>query len=493
MSSELIRLPLWRMLELLNSSEVSAEELCRAHLEQIERHDGELGAFLSVTAEQALEQARGVDEARAAGKQVGALAGVPLAIKDNMCQEGVPATCASRILEGFVPPFDSTPVARLREAGAVFIGKTNLDEFAMGSSTEWSAFRVARNPWERGRIPGGSSGGSMVAVAAGMAAGALGSDTGGSVRQPAAMCGAVGLKPTYGRVSRYGLVAFGSSLDTVCPMTRNVRDAALILGVIAGLDENDSTSRTEPVPDYDAALGGGLDGLRIGVPTALIAEGLQPDVKRAYEATLARMQEMGATVHEIELPHARYGIPAYYIVACAEASSNLARYDGIRYGLRVENDDGLKDQYRKTRSAGFGPEVKRRIMLGTFVLSSGYYDAYYRKGTQVRALIRQDIISAFEQVDLIATPTAPTTAFSIGEKLDDPVQMYLADVFTVTANLAGVPAISLNCGFDGAGLPIGFQLFAPHLAEDRLLSAAAGLEDALGLQDRFPPLEEVTS
>jgi len=324
-----------------------------------------------------------------------------------------------------------------------------------------------------------------------MAAGALGSDTGGSVRQPASMCGIVGLKPTYGRVSRYGLVAFGSSLDTVCPLTRCVRDAALLLKVIAGPDSNDSTSRTEPVPDYLAALDCDLRGLRVGVPPELIDEGLDPEVKTAYENTIAKMEELGAKLRPIELPHFRYGIPAYYIVACAEASSNLARYDGIRYGLRADGFSDLRDLYRKTRSAGFGPEVKRRIMLGTFVLSSGYYEAYYRKGTSVRALIKSDLQRAFENVDLLATPTAPTTAFKLGEKLDDPVQMYLADMFTVNANLAGIPAVSINCAFSGSGLPIGFQLLAPHLAEDRLLGAAAALEAALELPEHGPPIDEV--
>jgi aspartyl-tRNA(Asn)/glutamyl-tRNA(Gln) amidotransferase subunit A len=485
---ELTRLPIWRMLELMRAGKAGAEEICKAHFERIEKLDTELGAFLTRMPDEALASARMVDSERAAGREPGILAGVPLAIKDNLCLEGVKATCASRILENYIPPFDATVVARLRAAGSIFLGKTNLDEFAMGSSTEWSAFRTTRNPWDRERTPGGSSGGSAVAVASGMAAGALGSDTGGSVRQPASLCGIVGLKPTYGRVSRYGLVAFGSSLDSVCPITRCVRDAALLLGVLAGHDVNDSTSRTEPVPDYTAMLDGKLKGLRIGVPKEVYSEGLDSEVRTAFEKTLGKMKELGSGTLPVELPHLRYGIPAYYIVACAEASSNLARYDGIRYGLRVKDYKDLRDQYRKTRTAGFGPEVKRRIMLGTFVLSSGYYDAYYRKGTRVRALIKRDMQEAFGKVDLIAMPTSPTTAFKLGEKLDDPVQMYLADYFTVTPNLAGVPAISINCGFSKAGLPIGFQLVAPHLAENRLLAAAAALEAALGLADRFPPL-----
>jgi aspartyl-tRNA(Asn)/glutamyl-tRNA(Gln) amidotransferase subunit A len=487
--SELTRLPIWRMLDLMHSGKVSAEEICRAHLERIEKLDPDLGAFLTLMPEEAISTARKVDEDRSAGRNPGPLAGIPLAIKDNLCLQGIKATCASRILQNYVPPFDATSVALLRAAGAVFLGKTNLDEFAMGSSTEWSAFRTARNPWDRERTPGGSSGGSAVAVTAGLAAGALGSDTGGSVRQPASLCGIVGLKPTYGRVSRYGLVAFGSSLDTVCPITRCVRDAALLLRVMAGHDVNDSTSRPEPVPDYASMLNGSLKDLRIGVPREVFSEGLDAEVRATFERTLGTMGELGSATQPVELPHLPYGIPAYYIVACAEASSNLARYDGIRYGLRVEGFEDLRDQYRKTRTAGFGPEVKRRIMLGTFVLSSGYYDAYYRKGTQVRALIKRDMQQAFSKVDLIAMPTSPTTAFKLGEKLDDPVQMYLADYFTVAPNLAGVPAISINCGFSKAGLPIGFQLVAPHLAEDRLLAAAAALEEALGIADRFPPLE----
>ncbi|HUX08878.1 MAG TPA: Asp-tRNA(Asn)/Glu-tRNA(Gln) amidotransferase subunit GatA [Acidobacteriota bacterium] len=486
---ELTLQPIWRLQELQRSGKAGAEEICRAYLDQIEKLDADLGAYLTLMPEKALETARKADEARAAGNDPGPLAGVPLAIKDNLCLEGEKTTCASRILENYIPPFDATSVARLRAAGAVFLGKTNLDEFAMGSSTEWSAFRIARNPWDADLAPGGSSGGSTIATAAGLAAAALGSDTGGSVRQPASFCGIVGLKPTYGRVSRYGLVAFGSSLDTVCPLTRCVRDAAILLGVMAGHDENDSTSRTEPVPDYLAALNGNLKGLKIGVPREAFGEGLDDQVRAAFENTLKLSEGIGAATASVELPHLAYGIPAYYIVACAEASSNLARFDGIRYGLRTEGFTDLRDQYRKTRTAGFGPEVKRRIMLGTFVLSSGYYDAYYRKGTQVRALIKHDLQKAFEQVDLIAMPTSPTTAFKLGEKLDDPVQMYLADYFTVTANLAGVPAISINCGFSKDGLPIGFQLIAPHLAEDRLLSAAAALEEALGLVDRHPPID----
>ena len=486
---ELTSQPIWRLQELQQSGKVGAEEICRAYLDRIEKLDANLGVYLTLMPEKALEAARNADAARAAGNDPGPLAGVPLAIKDNLCLEGEKTTCASRILENYTPPFDATAVARLRAAGVVFLGKTNLDEFAMGSSTEWSAFRIARNPWDEERAPGGSSGGSTVAAATGMAAGALGSDTGGSVRQPASFCGIVGLKPTYGRVSRYGLVAFGSSLDTVCPLTRCVRDAAILLGVMAGHDENDSTSRIEPVPDYLAALNGDLKGLKIGVPREAFAEGLDDEVRTAFEKTLKLSESIGASTAGVELPHLAYGIPAYYIVACAEASSNLARYDGIRYGLRTQDFADLHDLYRKTRTAGFGPEVKRRIMLGTFVLSSGYYDAYYRKGTQVRALIKQDLQKAFEGVDLIAMPTAPTTAFKLGEKLDDPVQMYLADYFTVTANLAGVPAISINCGFSKDGLPIGFQLIAPHLAEDRLLSAAAALEEALGLADIHPPIE----
>jgi aspartyl-tRNA(Asn)/glutamyl-tRNA(Gln) amidotransferase subunit A len=487
--SDLAAHHLWQLADLLGRGEVGAEEVCKAYLERIEKYDDRLGAYISVQPESALAQAREVDRRRAAGEETGPLAGVPLAIKDVICLEGFPTTCGSRILENFVPPFDATAVARLRRAGAVFLGKTNMDEFAMGSSNEWSAYRPARNPWDTERIPGGSSGGSAVAVAARLAAGALGSDTGGSVRQPASLCGIYGLLPTYGRVSRFGLVAFGSSLDHICPMTRSVRDAAVLLGVIAGLDPHDSTSLPDPVPDYAAELKPDLKGRKLGVPKEVFGGGLDAEVRAAFERTLKLAEELGGEVLEIELPMMKYGVPAYYISACAEASSNLARYDGIRYGLRVPGCEDLRGQYRRTRTAGFGPEVKRRIMLGTFVLSSGYYEAYYSKGIKVRALIKAELEKAFQSVDFIATPTAPTPAFRLGEKLDDPVQMYLSDIFTVTADLAGIPAASINCAFSAAGLPIGFQLMAPHLREQKTLNASLALEETLNLPQNGPEID----
>ncbi|MGE3275285.1 MAG: Asp-tRNA(Asn)/Glu-tRNA(Gln) amidotransferase subunit GatA [Vicinamibacterales bacterium] len=457
---------------------VRAAEAVDATLTRITAQDAELHAFQHVAAETARARAEALDARRAAGEPLGPLHGVPVAIKDNLCTRGLPTTAASRILEGFVPPYDATTVARLEAAGAVVIGKTNLDEFAMGSSTENSAFGGSRNPWATDRAPGGSSGGSAVAVAARMAPLALGSDTGGSIRQPAAFCGIVGLKPTYGRVSRYGLLAFASSLDQVGPFTRSAGDAARVLGVLAGPDPHDATAAAEPVPDYAAALTGDVRGLKIGVPRAVVSEGVDAGVTSAFEEALALFRARGATVVDIELPHASYAIPIYYLIATAEASSNLARYDGVRYGRRAAlgRDDGLQAMYDRTRDEGFGPEVKRRIMLGTYVLSAGYYDAYYLKAQQVRTLVRQDYERAFGQVDVIAMPTTPTPAFRLGEKTNDPLQMYLADVFTVSANLAGLPAISIPCGFSREQLPIGFQLTGRPFDEATLLRAADAYE-----------------
>ena len=480
----------WKLLDLLSRKEAGTEEVCKVFLERIDGNNGRLGAYISVQAESALAQARDIDRRRLAGESLGRLAGVPMAIKDVICLRGVPTTCGSRILESHIPPFDATAVARLREADAVFLGKTNMDEFAMGSSNEWSAFGPARNPWDEERTPGGSSGGSAVAVSSGMAAAALGSDTGGSVRQPASFCGIVGFMPTYGRVSRFGLVAFGSSLDHICPMTRDVRDAAIILSVIAGRDTRDSTSLPDTVPDYYSSLESDIRGKRLGVPKDVLSEGVDHEVGSVFDKTLTSMKELGCEIREISLPLLPHAVPAYYISACAEAGSNLARYDGIRYGLRQQGFEGLRDQYSKTRTTGFGPEVKRRIMLGTFVLSSGYYEAYYSKGIRVRTLIKADLERAFEEVDLIATPTAPTPAFRLGEKLDDPVQMYLSDIFTVTANLAGIPAASVNCGLSSDGLPIGVQLMGPYLGEQSVLNVCLALEEALGAQGTPAPLNE---
>jgi aspartyl-tRNA(Asn)/glutamyl-tRNA(Gln) amidotransferase subunit A len=457
--------------------EASAVEVCREALARIARRDPQLHAFNEVVAEQALARAAAIDHERPSIEER-PLAGVPIAIKDNISTRGIRTTASSRILERYVPPYDATVVTRLEAAGAIVVGKTNCDEFAMGSSTENSAFGPSRNPWALDRIPGGSSGGSAVAVAAGMTPIALGSDTGGSIRQPAALCGIVGLKPTYGRVSRYGLLAFASSLDQIGPLGRTVRDVALVLRAMAGADPHDATAAPGAVPDFPAALTGDLRGARVGVPRALLDEGVDVDVQRAFAAALDLFRERGATLVEIDLPHARYAIPVYYLVATAEASSNLARYDGVRYGFRASTERGgdLAQMYDRTRDAGFGAEVKRRIILGTYVLSAGYYDAYYLKAQQVRTLLRRDYDDAFTRADVVAMPTSPTPAFKIGERVDDPLQMYLADVFTVSANLAGLPAISIPCGMTPARLPIGLQLTGRAFDETALLRIAGGFE-----------------
>jgi aspartyl-tRNA(Asn)/glutamyl-tRNA(Gln) amidotransferase subunit A len=471
--------------------ERSAVEICQAALARIGERDGALKAFNTVTAERALERAAQVD--RSPGRHRLPLAGVPVALKDNLCTRGVRTTASSKILEQFVPPYDATAVARLQAAGAVIVGKTNCDEFAMGSSTENSAFGAARNPWATDRIPGGSSGGSAVAVAAGMTPLALGSDTGGSIRQPAALCGIVGLKPTYGRVSRYGLLAFASSLDQIGPLTRTVEDAAIALSAIAGSDPADATSAPQPVPDLADGLAADARPLRVGVPRALVDEGVDPEVSAAFRRALETMAAAGATLVDIELPYAGAAIPVYYLVATAEASSNLARYDGVRYGFRAQPPAGAREQslrtmYARTRALGFGPEVKRRIMLGTYVLSAGYYDAYYLKAQQVRTLIRRDYERAFERVDVVAMPTSPTPAFKLGERVSDPLQMYLADVFTVSANLAGLPAISVPCGFTGSGLPIGLQLTGRMFDEVTLLGAAQVYERQTDWWKKMPTM-----
>jgi aspartyl-tRNA(Asn)/glutamyl-tRNA(Gln) amidotransferase subunit A len=479
-------LTLTEALAKLRSGEIKATELTQAYLDRIALIDPKIDAYLTVTGELAMEQARRADARHAAGDDA-PLLGVPLAIKDVLCTQGVRTTAGSRILSDFVPPYTATAVQKLFSAGAVMLGKTNLDEFAMGSSTENSGFCPTRNPWKLDRIPGGSSGGSAAAVAAHVAAGALGTDTGGSVRQPAAMCGVVGIKPSYGRVSRYGLIAFASSLDQVGTFGRTVRDAALLLGVIAGHDECDSTSMNTPVPDYSATLTGDVKGLRIGVPKEYFLPGMQPEVEQAVRAAVEQLRTMGAAVREVSLPHTDYGIPIYYLLAPAEASANLARFDGVRYGRRVTRP-GMWPTYKATRGQGFGPEVKRRIMLGTYALSAGYYDAYYLKAQKGRTLLKHDFDQAFTQVDVIATPTTPRTAFRIGEKTDDPLQMYLEDVFTLPANLAGICGVSLPCGFDGEGLPIGLQLLGPAFGEPAILRAAYAYEQATEWHKRSPAL-----
>jgi aspartyl-tRNA(Asn)/glutamyl-tRNA(Gln) amidotransferase subunit A len=453
-------------------------------LAQIKRLEPSLSAFNTVLAERALDRARALDAAGPSGP----LHGVPIAIKDNLCTAGIPTTASSKILAGFVPPYSATVVERLEQAGAIMVGKTNLDEFAMGSSTENSALGPSKNPWDVTRTPGGSSGGSAAAVASRMEPLALGSDTGGSIRQPAGLCGITGLKPTYGRVSRYGLLAFASSLDQIGPFSLTAEDAAQVLQVIGGFDSHDSTSSPEPMPDLLAALSGDVKGLRIGVPRAFLGDGVDAPVLEAFDAALKVLSARGATLVDIELPHAGYGIPVYYLICTAEASSNLARYDGVRYGHRtkLEKEDGLRQMYERTRDEGFGAEVKRRIMLGTYVLSAGYYDAYYLKAQQVRTLLRQDYDRAFERADVVVTPTTPTPAFKLGEKTSDPVQMYLNDIFTVSANLTGLPSISVPCGL-ASGLPIGFQITGRPFDEATILRAADAYQRDTAFHADQPP------
>jgi aspartyl-tRNA(Asn)/glutamyl-tRNA(Gln) amidotransferase subunit A len=463
----------------LLTKKTSARELAKEFYAQIERRNPELNAFLALCPERAYAQADRVDAAVANGDALGPLAGVPVAIKDVISTQGVRTTCGSKILENYTPPYDATAIERLENAGAVILGKTNCDEFAMGSSNENSAYGPVRNPMALDRVPGGSSGGSAAAVAAGLSVVALGTDTGGSIRQPGAYCGIPALMPTYGRVSRYGLIAFASSLDRIGPFATNISDASTVMSVIAGHDSKDSTSAAVGVPDYAAEMEKSLDGLRIGVPEDYFGAGLDLEVKAKVQAGIALLEKLGCKRVPLKMPHTDYAIATYYIVATAEASSNLARYDGVRYGLRVQGTT-LMDMYRKTRERGFGPEVKRRIMLGTYALSSGYYDAYYLRAQKVRALIAQDFANAFEKVEAILTPTAPTPAFKLGEKTADPLQMYLADIYTVTGSLAGVPGISVPCGKTSAGLPIGMQIFACHFGESRILQLARAFEKAGG-------------
>jgi aspartyl-tRNA(Asn)/glutamyl-tRNA(Gln) amidotransferase subunit A len=463
----------------LLAKKTSARELAKDFYARIEQRNPELNAFLALCPERAYAQADRVDAAVAEGRPLPPLAGVPIAIKDVISTQGVRTTCGSRILENYTPPYDATAIERLENAGAVILGKTNCDEFAMGSSNENSAYGPVRNPAALDRVPGGSSGGSAAAVAAGLAVVSLGTDTGGSIRQPGAYCGIPALMPTYGRVSRYGLIAFASSLDRIGPFATTIADAATVMSIIAGHDKNDSTSAAVAVPDYLSEIEKPITGLRIGVPEDYFGAGLDPEVKTKVQAGIALLEKLGCKRVPLKMPHTDYAIATYYIVATAEASSNLARYDGVRYGLRVQGTT-LMDMYRKTRERGFGPEVKRRIMLGTYALSSGYYDAYYLRAQKVRALIARDFSSAFEQVDAILTPTAPTPAFKLGEKTADPLEMYLADIYTVTGSLAGVPGISVPCGKTAPGLPVGMQIFASHFGEARILQLARAFEKAGG-------------
>jgi len=479
----------WR--EQLKRGEVSARELTDQHLSRIEAVEPSINAYTEVTAERARADADRIDAARAAGEELPPLAGVPLAIKDNLCTKGVRTTCSSRMLETFVPPYESTVTSKLWGAGAVLLGKTNLDEFAMGSSTETSVFGPSRNPWNTEKVPGGSSGGSAAAVAAGECVGSLGSDTGGSIRQPAAFCGVVGLKPTYGRVSRYGLVAFASSLDQVGPFATNVADAAELLQVIAGEDPRDSTCLKAPVPDYTAALQQPVAGLKVGIVRECFeAEGLDPEVKASVMAAAAQLEALGCELVDVSCPRFNDGIATYYVIAPSEASANLARYDGVKYGYRASFDDpssaSLAEMTARSRAEGFGDEVKRRILIGTYALSAGYVDAYYKKAQQVRTLIRRDFDRAFGAVDVLLTPTSPTTAFGFGAHAEDPLAMYLADLLTIPANMAGLPAISLPCGFDAGGLPIGVQLITGVLQEERLLQMAWHYEQAARVMEKRP-------
>ncbi len=473
---------------LLKDKKITSVELTRSVMDRIRGIEDRLGAFVTLCKASAMEQAREADRRIASGDP-SPLAGIPLAVKDVLCTKGIRTTCGSKILERFIPPYDATVIRRLKEAGAVLVGKTNMDEFAMGSSTEYSAFKITCNPWDLSRTPGGSSGGSAAAVAADLCLGAVGSDTGGSIRQPASHCGVVGMKPTYGRVSRFGLVAFASSLDQVGPITKCVYDNALIMNVIAGHDPKDSTSAPAPAPDYTRAFEEGIEGVTVGVPVEYRAlEGMDAEVSEAVSAAVETLKRLGVRCVDVSLPHTRYAVAAYYVIAPCEASSNLARYDGVKYGLRDASAAELGDMYRKTRSKGFGREVQRRILIGTYCLSAGYYDAYYKKASQVRTLIIQDFKKAFESCSLLLSPVAPTPAFSIGEKVEDPLTMYLSDVFTLSANLAGIPGISVPCGFSKNGLPIGLQLMGNHFDESLLYRMAYHFEKATDFHLKKPSL-----
>jgi aspartyl-tRNA(Asn)/glutamyl-tRNA(Gln) amidotransferase subunit A len=483
---ELFELDIAGAVSALDNGEISPVDITAAIFQRINAVEGKVKSYVTLTEESAMKSARDAEETMKSSSRL-ALSGIPIAVKDNICTEGVTTTCSSKILENFVPPYESTCTRRLKDQGYILIGKTNLDEFAMGSSTENSAFGHTGNPWDLSRIPGGSSGGSAAAVASDECIAAIGSDTGGSIRQPAAFCGVVGFKPTYGRISRFGLVAFASSLDQIGPITKNVRDSAILMNIIAGHDNRDSTSADMPVPDFTAVLGHDLKGMKFGIPKEYFISGMDAEVETAVKEAIKKLESLGAIPVEISLPHTEYAVAAYYILATSEASSNLARYDGVRYGLRVKGDD-LIDMYMKTREGGFGAEVKRRIILGTYALSSGYYDAYYRKAQQVRTLIKQDFDKAFENVDVVVTPTTPAPAFKIGEKMEDPLQMYLTDILTISVNLAGVPGISVPCGFTSEGLPVGLQIIGKDFDEESVLKTAYAYEQGTEWHKRKPEL-----
>jgi len=484
--SNLIDLSISELHNILKKREVSAIEVTRAYLNRIDNVDPKIRAYLTVTADKALAQAEDADRRLKKADAVTPLTGIPMGIKDVICTRGIRTTCGSKILENFVPPYNATIMEKLEAHGAIMLGKLNMDEFAMGSSTENSAYHPTRNPWDLERTPGGSSGGSAASVASRTCAGSLGSDTGGSIRQPASYCGVVGLKPTYGTVSRFGLVAFASSLDQIGPISRDVTDCALLLNAISGHDDRDSTSASRNIPDYTGFLTQGLKNYTLGIPKEYFISGLDSDVEKSVKHAISALESQGANVVEVSLPHTDYAVATYYIIAPAEASSNLFRYDGVKYGLRVADYKNLMDMYIKTRSQGFGPEVKRRIMIGTYSLSAGYYSAYYKKASQVRTLITRDFKRAFEKCDVLAAPVAPTAAFRLGEKIDDPLQMYLSDIFTIPVNLAGIPGISVPCGLTSNGLPIGLQLMAGHFEEAKLLTVAYNMELALGLCENWP-------
>lgn len=484
---EITKLTVHEMKEKLANKELTITQVTKAYVDRINEKEKDIGAFVTTLEEQSMQKAKEIEEKVNKGKIKGALAGIPIGIKDNICTKGIRTTCSSKMLENFISPYDATVMEKVNNENMINLGKLNMDEFAMGGSTEYSAFHVTKNPWNLNKVPGGSSGGSAAAVAAGMVPWALGSDTGGSIRQPASFCGVVGMKPTYGLVSRYGLVAFASSLDQIGPITKDVEDCAMLLNVITGHDEKDSTSENREKIDYTLSLKNDVKGMKIGVPKEFFGEGISEEVKQKLEEAIEKYKELGAEVEEFSLDIANYALATYYIIACAEASSNLGRFDGIRYGYRTPNYDNLKDIYKNSRSEAFGSEVKRRIILGTYVLSSGYYDAYYKKAQQVRTLVQSKFDEAFNKYDVILTPTAPTTAFNIGEKSTNPLEMYLADICTVSVNIAGLPGISIPCNVDKEGMPIGMQLIGQKFSEETLLNAAYTFEQAIKFRENYKP------
>ncbi len=484
---ELYELTVHELMDKLDKNEITSEDITKSYVSRINEKEDDIEAFVTVLSEDAENKAKEIDQKIEKGEITNKLAGIPIGIKDNICTKGIKTTCSSKMLEDFISPYDATVMDKINAENLITIGKLNMDEFAMGGSTENSYFKKTKNPWNLNKVPGGSSGGSAAAVASQMVPWALGSDTGGSIRQPASFCGVVGLKPTYGLVSRYGLVAFASSLDQIGPITKDVRDSAILLNIIAGHDEKDSTSVEMPKKDYEKALTGNIKGLKIGVPKEFFGEGINEEVKKSLKQAIETYKELGAEVEEFSLDIAKYALATYYIIACAEASSNLGRFDGIRYTYRAKDFKDLKDLYKKTRSEGFGAEVKRRIILGTYVLSSGYYDAYYKKAQQVRTLVMNEFNKGFEKYDVILTPTAPTVAFGIGEKSNNPLEMYLADICTVSINIAGLPGISVPCGIDSEGMPIGMQLIGNRFQEETILNAAYSFEQEYKFREKYKP------